>query len=195
MPLATHTTIDGDVLDLSDLTAEEAAHLRKATALVMAALEAEDSESVVTWRDFNARFVHTTKNPVLRKTDGFVTRESWSHPLYQALYDLDVRLGIQQGKMRAPRHKRWLQDPRQDTFVPVSTIATQKDVQVKSVHKAIDRGDLIAHHGHFEDGRAGPKAGLMVSLNSAKGWKVRSRGPTSKTGPARRSPRRTARAS
>ncbi len=172
MELTTYVTYDGKVLDLSGLTAEQKLHLEHAHRLAMEAIASEDGQNVVSWMDFND-LVNSEKNPLLRETQGFVTRELWEHPLYQALYDLDVRVGMKQGMIAKPRNKRWLQDPAKDQFVPVSEVAERKRVQVKAVHKAIDRGDLVAIHGEFEGDRAGPKAGLLVSWNSAKAWSVK----------------------
>ena len=78
---------------------------------------------------------------------------------------------MRQNMIKQPRSKRWLSDPLADDFLPVSDIAKRKSVSVKAVHKAIDRGDLVAVVGELR--RRGRKTGLLVSLRSAKAWKPR----------------------
>ena len=172
-PHPTYTLYDGEVLDLSPLDGEQRDYLDAAYELAWPAIGAEEvaaSRKRVDWVAFNA-WLSTAKNPVLRATNGFVTREIWNHPLYRALHDLDARLGMRQGAIKRPRGNRWLEDPFADEFVPVSEIAKRKSVTVKAVHKAIERGDLVAVVGEL--GGPGPKNGLLVSRRSAKAWKPR----------------------
>ena len=164
----TYTTIGGEVLDLSGLSPDHARYFDEAFDLAWRTLQSGEGQGPLAPRGFN-EWLNTTRNPLLRPTSGFVTREVWAHPLYRALHDLDMRLGMKQGYVRAPRHKRWLQDPRQDTFLPVAQIAARKRVQVKAVHKAIERGDLVAVAGDSE--LPGPRTIRLVSARSAAAWR------------------------
>ena len=170
----TYTLHSWEVLDLSGLDEECRDYLDAAYRLAWPAVVEEDAQTsrkCIDWLAFFNEWLSGTRNPLLRETSGFVTRDIWEHPLYRALHDLDARLGMRQGMIKRPRGKRWLEDPFGDDFLPVSEIARRKSVQVKAVHKAIDRGDLVAVVGELA-GR-GPKRGLLVSRRSASAWKPR----------------------
>ncbi|PZC48587.1 MAG: hypothetical protein DK306_000850 [Chloroflexi bacterium] len=168
----TYTLCDGAVLDLQGLDDEQRAYLEAAYRRAWPAINEEDagkSRRRCEWGDFFNDVVGSKgSNPLLRATQGFVTREIYDHPFFQALSDLATRLGMRQGLLKRPRGKRWLVDPFADEFAPVSEIASRKSVTVKAVHKAIDRGDLVTVTGVLDG--AGPKSGLLVSARSAKAW-------------------------
>lgn len=84
--VTSYTTLGGDVLDLSGLTDAERRYLSRCYAAY---------RTQTAWDQFS-HLVVGIDNPLLRQTQGVVTPEVWCHPLYQALRDLEDRLGIQQ---------------------------------------------------------------------------------------------------
>ena len=87
--MQTYTTLDGKVLNLSPLTDEERAYFDRCFAAY------RDGISFFLFQDL----VTGPENPVLRPTQGRITDAVWSHPLFQALRDLEDRIGIQQGEL------------------------------------------------------------------------------------------------
>jgi len=85
----TYATLDGCVLDLSGLTADERAYLAHCYAAYRSGMR---------WSDFG-ELAHGSQHPLLRATGGQVTLAIWEHPLYQATSDLEDRLGIQQDEL------------------------------------------------------------------------------------------------
>lgn len=151
--METYATIDGRFLDLTHLTDVERAYLDRCVG------EYRDGIDAAT---FNNRFVAGLEHPLLRETNGWITRQVWDHPLYQAVRDLGARLGIIQGHL-APEGD-FETDPIADQWLSTSEAARQKGVSVSALHKAIERGDLIA--------RPAKPGGswLVVSANSLARW-------------------------
>lgn len=87
--MQTYTTLDGNVFDLSSLTNEEHAYFDHCYASY------RDGIPFFLFQDL----VTGLQNPLLRATQGRVTDAAWSHPLFQALRDLEDRIGIQQGEL------------------------------------------------------------------------------------------------
>jgi hypothetical protein len=150
----TYTTLDRRVIDLTNLTDEERAYFDRSY---------EAYEAGITWDRFND-LVAGLSNPLVRAAGGRVTRAVWDHPLYQALRDLDDRLGIRHGEVAPSDGDDVDSDPLADEFVAVSEAAGRKEVTVKAVHKAIERGAIVA-------ARAGDGTRrLDVSANSLARW-------------------------
>jgi len=111
---ATYTTVDGRTLDLTGLTAEERQHLMRCYAAYRAGMA---------WDQFS-HLVVGTENPLLRQTRGVVTPEVWHHPLYQAIRDLEDRLGIQQGEVEPDPGDDVERDPfTRAPAVPLTAVA------------------------------------------------------------------------
>lgn len=152
----TYTTMKGTVLDLSSLSDEEKAHFERCVAAYRAG---------ASWAVF-MNLVRTVENPLLKETGGIVTQAVWDHPLYQAVRDMEDRLGIKQGHLRASETSDATIDPFTDSWVPVSKAAEMKGVTVQGLHGAIRRGDVIARPIKLGQNR------LEVSLASLKHWDV-----------------------
>lgn len=88
--MKTYTTLDKSSLDLSKLRGEERAYFDRCYAAYQAHMG---------WIEFS-QLVTGEANPLVREADGRVTESVWRHPLYQALRDLEDRLGIRQGYVR-----------------------------------------------------------------------------------------------
>jgi len=86
-----YTTLDGQVLDLSALTPTERKFLRRCYEGYLAHMSHADFTNLA----------ERSENPVIAATGGWITAEVHRHPLYQAVCDLEHRLGLQQG-MLAP---------------------------------------------------------------------------------------------
>ncbi len=152
--MQTYTTLDGRTLDLTDLTAGLKAYFERCVTAFRQGMD---------WLTFS-RLVEGTDNPLVREAGGRITREVWGHPLYQAVRDMEDRLGVAQGELLAEPGDETSRDPLADDWLPVSAAAAQKGVTVPGLHKAIARGDVIAHP---------QKAGgtwLFVSANSLARW-------------------------
>lgn len=151
-----YVKMDGDVLDLTHLSAEEQAHLERCFAAYRAGTP---------WPTFMG-LVRTPENPLLRETGGRITRTVWDHPLFQALRDLEDRLGIKQGYLRPGPDD----DPDapicNDEWIPAVEAAARKGVTLPGLHKAIARGDVIA--------RPIKPGGVRLEVNvaSLERWKV-----------------------
>jgi len=152
----TYTTLKGKVLDLSSLSDEEKAHFERCAAAYRAG---------VSWAAF-MNLVRTVENPLLKETGGIITEAVWNHPLFQAIRDMEDRLGIQQGHLRASETSDVSIDPFNDAWVPVAEAAKMKGVTVQGLHGAIRRGDVIARPIKPGQNR------LEVSLASLKQWDV-----------------------
>lgn len=88
MYATTYTTLDGQVLDLAALPDEERNFLARCYAAYRAG---------ASWEEFSV-LARGTRNPVVRAAGGRITQEVWDHPLFQAVHDLEDRLGILQGE-------------------------------------------------------------------------------------------------
>ena len=151
--MLTYTTLDGRVLDLGGLTAEERLHFDRAYAAYAAAMPVAD---------FNRGFVFGQESPLLRATGGWVTRAVWDHPLFQAVYDLGDRLGIRQGEL-APEGDLE-RDPLDDYWLPAPDAARRKGVTLPGLHAAIRRGAVLARPATAGGAR------LVVSARSLERW-------------------------
>ena len=84
--------------------------------------------------------------------------------MFQAVRDLEDRLGIQQGEVGPEEGDDISKDPLQDEWVPTPEAAKRKGVTLPGLHKAINRGDVIARPA-TEGGRR-----LVISVNSLSKW-------------------------
>lgn len=149
----TYTTLEGDLVALTTLTDEERAFLARAYAVYK-----QDTP----WIDFKL-LISGRENPLVHARGGRVTREVWAHPLFQAVRDLEDRLGLQQGVLDDPALDPYA-DPFEDAWVPVSEAAREKCVTVQGLHKAIERGALVARPATPGSSR------LEVSVRSLARW-------------------------
>ena len=148
----TYLTIDGELIDLSDLRPLERAYFEEMV---------EHWHARIPFAKF-ADMVVGPPNPILARGHR-VTHEVAAHPLYKAVRDLEGRLGVILGELRSePRDLPADIDPTIDTWLPVSEAAAQRGVSVQSVRLALERGDLIGSSGR-------PR---MVSGRSLARWEV-----------------------
>lgn len=121
--------MDGDIANLTDLNDVEREHFERC----LAAYEAN-----MYWPSFS-NLVRTYENPLLRPTGGTITKAVWYHPLFQAIRDMEDRLGIKQGFF-APT-----MDPDQpmfnDEWIGTTKASERKGVSLPSLHEAIKRGE------------------------------------------------------
>jgi hypothetical protein len=82
-----YLTLEGRNLDLTTLTAPERAYLDRCMRAY---------EERMPWSTYS-QFVEGTANPLLVGTGGRVTQAVLEHPLFQAVRDLEDRLGVGQG--------------------------------------------------------------------------------------------------
>lgn len=151
--MQTYTTLDGRVLDLTDLSDEERAFFDRCLA---------DYQAGVTWERL-AHLVEGPDNPLVRVA-GRVTQAVWDHPLYQAVRDLEDRAGIRDGYLTPGSDDDPTLDPLEDEWIPAMKAAASKGVTLPGLHKAIDRGDVIARPAKPGGAR------LMVSARSVRCW-------------------------
>ncbi|ADU50189.1 hypothetical protein Tmar_0064 [Thermaerobacter marianensis DSM 12885] len=153
----TYTTLDGRVLDLGGLTEVEQQHLDRCIEAYRQGMD---------WDQF-MRLVDTPENPLVRTVGrGWVTREVAVRPMYQAIRDMADRLAIQQGYMAPSEGIDPDSDPFADEWIPAREAAERKGVSLVALHKAIDRGDIIARPATPGGGR------IVVSARSLEKWKV-----------------------
>ena len=110
----TYTTLDGQVLDLTGLTAEERQHLVRCYLAYRAGMD---------WGQFS-HLVVGPENPMMHHTAGMVTPEMWRHPLYQAVRDLEDRLGIKQGEVDPDPGDDIQRDPLTGALAPSPATAS-----------------------------------------------------------------------
>ncbi len=146
----TYLTLDGRVLDLSGLSDEERRFFGECL---------ERRRAGLAWSEFSL-FAQGSRNPLVVRA-GRVTPEVWAHPLFQAVRDLEDRLGIEQGFLRPGPDDDPSTDPLADEWVPSARAAEAKGVTLPGLHKAVKRGDLV---GRVERGR------LEVSRRSLERW-------------------------
>lgn len=156
MDAITYRTVGGEVLDLTGLDEAQAGYL----ATCRAALEGG-----MDWTAFS-RLVDGDANPLLGPTGGVITRAVYAHPLFRAVRDMEDRLGVAQGKLRATPETDYASDPFADEWISTSEAVARKGVSLVGLHKAIARGSVIAHPA-----REGGKW-LRVSANSLAAWKL-----------------------
>ena len=152
--MQTYTTLDGRVLDLSELTPAERVYLRGRYEAYLA-----DTPYEAFWPTTSG-----PGNPLVEAAGGRITNAVWDHPLYQAVHDLEDRLGVRQGEMAPDPGDDIASDPLADDWVSVPDAAARKGVAPTAVHKAIRRGQLIARPA-----QPGGKW-LVVSANSLARW-------------------------
>jgi len=153
----TYTTLDGRVLDLRGLTEVERQHLERC-------IEAYRRD--MNWLEF-MRLVDTPENPLVRTVGkGWVTRDVAAHPMYQAIHDLADRLAIRQGYMAPSEGDDVDSDPFADEWISTAEAAKRKGVSVVALHKAIQRGDVIARPATPGGGR------VEVSARSVERWQI-----------------------
>lgn len=144
----TYTTIDGVVLDLSNLSVEQSAYLQHCwTALKEGA----------TWEQMQD-LLRTRQNPLLRDTGGVITASVYAHPLYRAVLDMENRAGIRDGMLR---WEETIEDPFADEWVSVAQAAELAGVTRQAIHYAVQRGELIADTSGKQ----------TVSVRSLSQWK------------------------
>ncbi len=152
--MSIYVTLDGEVLDLSRLTVSEAEFFDLCYG---------------TWRENNTgryarlqSLIFGDDNPIL-KAGRRVTRETFEHPLFQAVTDLEARAGVLEGKLLPDREdERPGDDPLAEEFVSIAEAARIKGITVPAVHAAIRRGDLVALANRP----------LKVSVTSLGHWEV-----------------------
>ena len=132
--MQTYITLDGRILDLTGLTPDERAYLERCVTAYRAGTP---------WIAFG-RLVDGSENPLLRSTHGRVTRQVWQHPLFQAVSDLEHRLGLAQGEVAPGPDDQPDTDPLADEWITAGEAARRKGVTLAGLHRAIDRGDLLA---------------------------------------------------
>ena len=88
---ATYTTLDHEILDLSVLPRDQRAYFARCYEAYRAGMA---------WEEFTHLSVGPS-HPLLRETDGVITRAVYDHPLFRATHDLEDRLAILQGEMAA----------------------------------------------------------------------------------------------
>jgi hypothetical protein len=149
----TYTTIDGQVIDLSDLSSEERAFFDRCYAAY---------EDNMPWHDFSL-LAQGDENPVVRAA-GRITRAVMSHPLYMAVRDLEDRVALRPGELEPVPGEQWDTEPVADEWLRMGAAVERKGVTVPGLHQAIQRGDVIARPA-----KAGG-AWRVVSRNSLDRW-------------------------
>lgn len=151
--MQTYTTLDHEVLDLSNLTPEQEAFFRRC---MDAYREGADGVTI-------SRLVEGGENPLVRNAGGRITRTVWEHPLFHALSDLEDR-----AERRNPPDQHPCceldHDPLADDWLPLAAAARAKGVTPPGLHKAVKRGDVIAHPLKPGSTR------LLVSRKSVDAW-------------------------
>jgi hypothetical protein len=150
-----YTTLEGRVLDLTRITQEERAYLYQCVAAYRAGLP---------WPTFTD-LAEGTGSPLVRAAGGRVTQAVWDHPVFQAAYDMEARLGIAQGYVGVDADDDPSRDPFADEWVPAVKAAGAKGVTLSGLHQAIVRGELIARPVKPGGSR------LVVSKNSLDRWR------------------------
>jgi hypothetical protein len=152
--MLSYLTLDGVVLNLSHLTDQERAFFDRCRAA------ARDGMAYDAFR----AFINGPENPLLAAPNRRITAAVWQHPLYQAVRDLGDRLAIRQGELAAEPGDDVDRDPTIDVWLPVAEAAKLRGVAVSGLHKAIDRGAVVAAP------RRPGGTWLLVSRNSLERW-------------------------
>jgi hypothetical protein len=84
-----YTRVDGQVLDLTQLSDVERTFFRRCHEAYLANMP---------WAVFT-NLAERSENPLIAATGGWITPQVREHPLYRAVRDLEDRLGIRQGKL------------------------------------------------------------------------------------------------
>lgn len=96
-----YTNLNGDVLDLGPLTAEERKHLDICAYAYRAGMDYYAFSELVRGRG----------NPLIRENGGLITLEVLDQLLYRVTHDLEDRLGIRQGRLGAEPNDNIETDP------------------------------------------------------------------------------------
>ncbi len=129
----TYETLDGELLDLTNLPRAEAAYFE---------MMMSNWHTRMPFGRF-LNMVTGPENPILAPGNR-VTHEVAAHPLYKAVRDLEDRLGIILEELRAdPGDLPADADPTLDTWLPVTNAAAERGVSEQSIRLALERGDLI----------------------------------------------------
>ena len=152
--MQSYTTLDGRVLDLSDITEAGRAFFDRCAELYH-----EGSG----WMTISG-LVSSTENPLLRPTGGMITPAVHEHPLFRALEDLGYRAGIREGKVQAgPADDPGL-DPFTDEWITTSAALERKGVVRSGLLAAVKRGAVIARPAKVGGSH------LVVSVRSLERW-------------------------
>lgn len=147
--------MNGQTLDLRDLADVERRFLDTC-------VEAYRQE--MPWREFMR--LRIDENPLTRATGGVITPRAYYHPLFQAVKDLEDRLGVKQGFLRADPGDNPDRPIFCDEWIPAPEAAARKGVSLAGLHKAIDRGEVIARP------RKPGGVRLEVNVASLDAWQV-----------------------
>ena len=159
--MQTYVTLEGQVLDLSDLPEEQQRFFDRCVA---AFREGQD------WTAY-CQMIEGLENPLLRPTGRVVTWAILNTPLFQTMTHIENRLGIQQEMVGADPGDDVERDPLADEWLSVEEAARRKGVTVQGLRRGIAAGRVIAHAAPGEEGR------LLVSANSLGRWTPRNRRP------------------
>jgi hypothetical protein len=160
MELLTYRTLDGRVLDLSKLSEAEAEYVAKCRRRY---------REGASWVEVSHLVESAEENPLLRPTGGVITREVWEHPAFQVARDLEDRAGMRDGSLLRRPDFDPDEDPFAEEWLSPGEAAERKGVSTVAIHKAIQRGDLIA--------RPAREGGTwrVISRNSLEAWTPRRR--------------------
>ncbi len=153
----TYTTVDRRTISLAGLAEGEAAFFRRCYEAYQAGRTSEDFTRFV-------NLVSGGENPLVAAAGGRITRSVWNHPLFQAVRDLEDRLGVRVGRLEATPGEDFERDPLEDAWLPSTQAAAIKGVTLKGLHKAIHRGDVVARPARPGGVR------LVVSERSLSHW-------------------------
>lgn len=133
MGATTYETLEGELLDLTELPPQEAAFVNEMLDKLRARMP---------YREFSA-LVYGPRNPVLAHGHR-VTREVAANPVYRAVRDMEDRLAIIHGELRpGPNDLPADTDPVTDSWVPFAKAAEEKGITVSALRLAVERGDVI----------------------------------------------------
>lgn len=132
--MLTYTMLNGETLDLSGLSERDLGFFEQYVSAYRAGTE-EDT--------FGA-LIAGPANP-LAQAGGGITRVAAATPLFQALRDMQDRLGIAQGRVSPEPGDLVDLDPLEDTLLTVAEAAQRTGVSVSGLHQAIRRKEIIAH--------------------------------------------------
>lgn len=145
----TYTTANGEVLDLGQMTADEERYFARA----LAAYRAE-----APWAEF-AQLTQGAENPALDQ--GRMTQASFENAMFQAIFDMETRLMVRQGRLRPSPGWDVERDPFADEEISIVEAAREKGVARQTLYTAIATGDLVGT-------RERP---ARVSRNSLASWR------------------------
>jgi hypothetical protein len=152
--MVTYTTLDGRVLDLTGTTDDERAYFDRAVQAYRAGMS---------WHDYTD-LAEGSGSLLVGAAGGTVTQAVWDNPVFQAVFDMEMRLGIAQGEVGVDPGTDPERDPLADEWITAPEAARRKGVSLSGVHQAIARGDVIARQAQSGTGR------LLVSANSLARW-------------------------